>query len=105
MSSLSAFRDHCRRMAEAEHKPDCPHVTAAEPYWPPGGWAPVDHDGNWDNSGGPIVALGWLGPKPEWSPPACDGCIGADDRALWKRLADEVDDYEGQQMALFEGIG
>lgn len=98
---LTAFRDHARRMAEAEHKPDCPHVTAVEPYWPPGGWAPIDADGNWDVGGTGIHGLGWLGPKPEWSPPPCDGCITDADRAQWRRLANEVDDYRAGDLVLF----
>lgn len=101
MSRLSAFRAHCRDMAEAEHKPDCPRVTAVKPYWPPGGWAPIDADGNWHRGVGPIGGLGWLGPEPEWSPPPCDGCVSDGDRALWTRLADEVDDYEAGQFSLF----
>lgn len=103
MSDLTRFRDHCRKMSDAEHKPDCPMLTAVEPYWPPGGWAPIDADGNWDNSGGMPQGLGWLGPKPAWSPPHCDGCNSAEDRALFAQLADEVDTYEGMQMSLFEG--
>lgn len=45
------------------------------------------------------AGMGWWDLiKPD---PACNGCVSDEDRALWQRLADEVDDYEGQQLALF----
>lgn len=90
---LERYRDHCRRMAEAEHKPECPSLTAVEPYWPPGGWVPIDKDGNWDFGGNGMHGLGWLGPKPKWEPPKCDGCNPESDRALFRRLAEEADEY------------
>lgn len=86
MSDLTAFRDHARAMAQAQHKPDCPSLTAREPYWPPGGWVPMD--GN-----DPMNGLRWIGPKPPWSPPDCDGCVTNADREMWARLADEIDHY------------
>lgn len=81
MSDLTRFRDHCQSMATAEHAPDCPHITAREPYWPM--WTVAE-------DGGSMV---WNGPKPPWSPPPCGGCITDDDRALWTRLANEADAY------------
>lgn len=89
---LEAFRDHCRRMAEAEHKPECPMLTAREPWWPPGGW--VATDGVNEMNG-----LIWLGPEPEWVPPHCGGCNSADDRALFARLAGEVDAYAQGELS------
>ncbi len=88
-------------MAEAEHLPDCPTLTAKKPYWPR--WAPIDEEGNWcARSGKPFVALGWLGPEPEWVPPTCGGCVSTEDRALFARLAAEVDGYlDAKQGALF----
>jgi hypothetical protein len=70
MSELTTFRDHARKMAEAEHKPECPY-----------GWA--------DGSGLPDCP--------------CPGCIPDADRALWARLADEVDAYlsHDEEGALF----
>ena len=83
---LERYRDHCRRMAEAEHKPECPSLTAVEPYWPPGGWVPTDGED-------PMNGLSWIGPKPKWEPPKCDGCNPESDRALFRRLAEEADEY------------
>lgn len=99
---LPTLRDHFLRMSKAEHLDDCPSITARKPYWPV--WAPIDEDGNWcGRSGKPSVALGWLGPEPKWEPPTCDGCIPQSDRALFARLAGEVDDYltEKAEPALF----
>jgi len=61
MSELTTFRDHARRMAEAEH--DCKRI--------------------WRDTRG-----------------QCQGCA---DRALWLRLADEVDAYlsHDEEGALF----
>ena len=62
MSDLTTFRDHARRMAEAEHKPECKRPR------PVYGWATS-------------------------ATPPCPGCVTDADRALWRRLADEVDAY------------
>lgn len=61
MSDLNSFRDHCREMSKARHKPEC--MVRVRP---------------------------WL--KAE---PTCGAatCISPGDRALWTRLADEVDAY------------
>lgn len=66
MSDLSTFRDHARAMSTAEHKPEC-----GESFQRPG----------------------WL--WESWRTPAsdCPGCVTDADRALWKRLADEVDSH------------
>ena len=101
--SLASDAEHYRRMATAEHKPECPSLTAVEPYWPPGGWAPIDAEGNWCTGPGIPTGLGWLGPKPEWSPPSCPGCNPPADRALFARLADEVDAHLAPQPDLFGG--
>lgn len=86
-TQLEAFRDHCRRMAEAEHKPECPTRTVVKPYWPPGGWVPADGEN-------PMNGLAWIGPEPHWEPPKCDGCNSEADRALFARLAVEIDEYQ-----------
>lgn len=97
---LESFRDHCKRMATAQHKPECPSLTAREPYW--SGWAPIDPDtGEWDTTGGFPRALGFLGTRPPWKAPKCDGCVSDDDRALFGRLASEADQY--MQGELWEG--
>lgn len=90
--SLTTLRDHCRRMADAEHKDDCPALTAREPHWDM--WAEVVKHGQ-------ISGLRWRGPKPKWTPPTCDGCNPAAERALFARIAGEIDDYRGDQLALF----
>ena len=78
MSELGAFRDHCRRMAEAEHRPECASLRP-EPYWV--AWA-LSPDG---------MTMYWRGPKPPWSPAACDCHLTDAERALFARLADEID--------------
>lgn len=62
MSDLTAFRDHCRAMADARHRPDCPGRDPHRSYL-----------------------------KPD--PKVCRGCVTETDRALFVRLADEVDTY------------
>jgi len=98
-TDLERFRDHCRRMVSRHHKPECPSLTAREPYWPPGGWIPIDGD--------PMKGLQWIGPKPKWEPPTCDGCLADDDRDRFRRLADEIDTYlagaDDEQEGLFGG--
>ena len=89
--SLSGFRDHCRAMAVAEHKPECPSLPKNQPYWPM--WSSVF------NERGEVEALRWNGPPPP--APTCDGCNSAEDRALFGRLAVEVGDYLAPQVDLF----
>ena len=84
-------------------QPECPSLTAVEPYWPPGGWAPIDAEGNWCTGPGIPTGLGWLGPKPEWSPPSCPGCNPPADRALFAILADEIEEHLAPQPDLFGG--
>lgn len=66
MSELERFRDHARRMATAEHVDHCRAKT------------PLGRRGWWR----------WAHPDP-----ACEGCVTDADRALWTRLADEIDAY------------
>lgn len=103
-SRIEQLRKHAEKMAGAEHRPDCPHVTAVEPYWPPGGWAEIDENGEWcAHSGLACTGLGWLGPKPPWSPPPCDGCVSDDERRSWRQLAAEAAAYADGD--LLEQIG
>lgn len=62
--SLPDFAAHCRRMAVAEHKPEC-HAIGRDTW----------------------------GAKRIHPNPNCLGCNLAPDQALFARLADEVDDY------------
>lgn len=83
--SLAATRDHARRMATAEHTDDCVRAYRAAcrragPKWE------VDLD-----SAGDPVSMTWLGTVPR--PDPCPGCVTEVDRALWARLADELDAY------------
>ena len=87
MIRLSTFREHCAAMAKAEHKPDCPALTAKKPYWQ--AWALTD--------GG--RAMVWRGPEPPWEPPTCDGCNPESDRALFAQMAAEVERYEQGELA------
>lgn len=64
-SSLGAFRDHCRKMAATEHVRECRGVV--QDRW---------------------------GVKLVYPDPKCKGCISPGDRALFARLADEIDEYQ-----------
>ena len=72
MSELSAFGAHARAMATATHKPGCV------------GQYGVKEHRVWTEQGGIVQ------PAVE---PWCHGCVTDADRALWTRLADEVDAY------------
>lgn len=90
---VETFRAHCARMATAEHKPECPSLTAREPYWSE--WSAEYIDGE-------PMQLRWLGPKPRWEPPTCDGCLTDDERALFARMAAEAAAYQQGEL---EGTG
>lgn len=60
----------CRRMATADHKPDCPTQAPRRLCMP----APT-------------------------MPPTCVGCNPPADRELFRRLADEVDAYANREHA------
>ena len=84
MSTLTTFRDHCRAMAKAEHRPECAHLRP-EPFWQ--AWDLINGDD------GIATGMFWRGPKPAWEPAPCDCHLSDDERALFTRLADEVDAY------------
>ena len=67
MSELTTARDHMREMARADHLPEC-----SAPFTDRWGWTRT------------------LRPDPD-----CAGCMPANDRVLWARLADEIDAYLG----------
>ena len=87
MIRLSTFREHCAAMAVADHKPDCPSLTAKKPYWP--AWT-IAADG---------MSMRWNGPEPKWEPPPCDGCNPEKDRALFAQMAAEVERYEQGELS------
>lgn len=91
MIRLSTFREHCAAMATAEHKPDCPSLTAREPHWD--AWAV-----RYDDDGHPS-SMAWRGPKPKWEPPTCDGCNPESDRTLFAQMAAEVERYEQGELS------
>ena len=93
MSELETFRDHCRKMAKAEHRPECASLRPG-PYWSAWAAGSLDQAGN-------IASLVWLGPKPEWQPAPCDCNLNDADRALFARLAGEVDAYLGDDEPLW----
>lgn len=90
MSDLTRFRDHCRKMAAAEHKPEC--ESLAEPRWV--NWDPADeipHGAQlWRDMG--LIRL---------PVSACPGCLTDAERALFASMAGEVDDYLAPQVDLF----
>ena len=90
MSTLTKFRDHCRAMAEGAHTADCERAAdEAQRRW---GYFRLFRE--WQDE--------W-GPRPEGPPRACRGdCLSDADRALFARLAVEVDDYLDPHPSLFE---
>lgn len=89
MTRIEAFRRHCAEMATADHKPECPSLgPPSRPIW----------EARWDDDHRIANAMIWRGFTP--APPHCDGCNPAEDRALFARLAAEVEAY--QQGELFE---
>ena len=90
MIRLSTFREHCAAMAKAEHKPDCPSLTAKKPHWDC--WV-VEYGAD-----GRPCAMHWRGPEPRWEPPKCDGCNPEADRALFAQMAAEVERYEQGEL-------
>ena len=78
-TDLEDFAAHARYMATARHRDDCPSQRPA----------PITH-----RSRDEITLTFTL----------CRGCVTDTDRALWARLADEVDAWLGrdEQEGLFE---
>jgi hypothetical protein len=87
MSDLTTFRDHCRAMSAADHKPECPwtdaRAVAAENLRRARFARMVDEP-----------------PRPPI--PECSGCVTDVERALFARLAAEVDDYLDPHPTLWE---
>ena len=67
MTSLADAAAHARAMSTAEHAPEC----RAEDAW----------------------GLRHIVPRWQYPDPACPGCVTDADRALWARLADEMEAY------------
>lgn len=88
MSELTTFRNHARRMAEAEHQDDCEGT-------------PERVTRRARDRMGYRAIFGEDSPQPPIEP--CPGCVSDGDRALWARLADEVDAYlsHDEEGALF----
>lgn len=92
MSDLSKFRDHCRKMATAAHKPECPSLPENQPHWPPRGCRAI-------RAVGELVLGRRNGPPPP--APKCDGCLTDADRALFAQMAGEIDAHLAPQVDLF----
>ena len=81
MSELETFRDHCRKMADAGHSPDCAFATGKALDR----WGHFHLFREWPEK--------W-GARPSGPPKPCPGdCVSDADRALFTRLADEIDAY------------
>lgn len=91
-TDLERFRDHARTMSIADHKPEC--CACGQP-WCCG--CPRHRDGDRRHPAGapetnPTAWLAHAATCP--GNPAAPCCrITSTDRALWARLADEVDGY------------
>lgn len=93
MSDLEQFRDHARRMANAEHRDDCMRIHRI---------VKVDR---WLSDHGLDRTLScpdttghephtWEGVGLDFDCPGlCGGCMTDREAKLWRDLADEVDDY------------
>jgi hypothetical protein len=88
VSSLGEFRDHCRRMAAAEHKPECPSLDPLK----------VRYVVPANDYTGPL----WFGLQP--IRPKCRGCLTDADRTLFAQMAGEIDDYLAPQVDLFGDV-
>ena len=93
MSELSEFGKHARAMSTRQHTEPCPWVNPAKAKRDSGRaiWQLAE-----DQSALHLVGF-------EATIPACPGCVTDADRALWARLADEVDAYlqEDEEPGLF----
>lgn len=89
MSDLTKFRDYSRVMAQGGHSDECVIGSAeAKRRW---GYFRMFRE--WEPK--------W-GPRPDGPPRPCEGdCVSAGDRALFARLAAEVDEYLAPQPDLF----
>jgi hypothetical protein len=101
LSELETLLAHARMMAESKHAVDCPRAKGVtvlncgnEDEHEPHEWAPVITYGKAQ----PITG------RPRHCFGICFGCLSDQDRADWKRVADEVgaylapDDEQGSLM-------
>jgi hypothetical protein len=79
MTSLTDTRDHARKMAAAEHKPECV-LRVAFP-------SRTVHD---------VEGNRWTASMP-W-PAKCPGCTTPAERELWAAIADEIDGQGGRAV-------
>lgn len=95
MSDLERFRDHCREMATIQHAEDCYGAQRVTKVLLRNGRASdLDHDLSCADETA-HDAHEWIGDHGfDWfCPGVCGGCVSDADRALWIRLADEIDGY------------
>lgn len=93
MSDLETFRDHCQRMADSRHLDDCERIHRVTKAL-----AGYGSELDWTISCADLTGHEpheWVGDRGfDWyCPGLCSGCMPDAQRALWTRLADEVDAY------------
>jgi hypothetical protein len=88
VSDLTQFRDHCRKMAAAEHKPECKWTSRAG----------VEAFNRQQTS---FEHMFGEDPASRSRAVHCEGCVTDADRALFAQMAGEVDDYLAPQVDLF----
>lgn len=82
---VEAYRQHCARMATAQHKPECPW-SRPEQCKPKPRWGFLYGVGS--DTPTALAHLGFTEP-----PLKCDGCVSDVDRELFARLSAEAADY------------
>ena len=108
MSDLTEFRDHAQRLSTADHRDDCDRIHRI-----------VKLD-RWLNRYGLDATLScgstdghephfWQVSGLDWDCPGlCGGCMPDSERALWTKLASEVDAYLNEDRVpdddLFGGV-
>ncbi len=97
MSDLTEFAAHCRRMATAEHRPECCQCGRSWCCGCPG--HPVGHPRGWSAGRWEEHAVKCPG-NP--SAPPCAGCVTDADRALFAALTAECEAYLNDGPGLFE---
>ena len=94
MSDLETFRDHARRLSESAHRDDCTRIHRIvklsrwlEDRGLDGTLSCPSEEGHEPH--------GWIGQHGmDWACPGlCAGCATDTERALWAKLADEIDAY------------
>ena len=94
MSALEDFRDHARCLSESAHRDDCDriHRIVKRSQWLEDRCLDGTLSCPSESGHGPHSWVGNHG--MDWACPGlCGGCSSDADRALWTRLADEIDEH------------